>query len=62
MKGSAYYYEGSGINIFKFPVLLMEDLLKISGYPWEWLNKFLNLFIISKGGKYVYATCLIKDC
>ena len=46
-------------NIMKFPVLLLEHFLKKVSYPWTWLNSFLNLYIFSKGGQYVFATCQI---
>ncbi|MCD6420423.1 MAG: hypothetical protein J7L41_06925, partial [Synergistetes bacterium] len=42
-------------NIMKFPVLLLDHFLSIVSYPMEWLKKYLNLHILSKGGKYVYA-------
>ena len=29
--------------------------LTLPSYPMEWLKKYLNLYILSKGGKYVYA-------
>ena len=42
-------------NIMKFPVLLLDHFLSVVSYPMEWLKKYLNLHILSKGGKYVYA-------
>jgi len=42
-------------HILKFPVLLMENLLK---YAWLF-DQFLKFNIMSKGGKYVYTKCLI---
>ena len=43
-------------NIARFPTLLMEDLIRLAGYPYEWLRNFMNLYIFSKGGKYVWTT------
>ncbi len=42
-------------NIMKFPVLLLDHFLSVVSYPMEWLKKYLNLHVLSKGGKYVYA-------
>jgi transposase len=42
-------------NIARFPTLLLEHFLGVVSYPMEWLRKYLNLYIISRGGKYVYA-------
>ncbi len=42
-------------NIMKFPVLLLDHFLSVVSYPMEWLKKYLNLHILSKCGKYVYA-------
>ncbi len=39
----------------KFPVLLLDHFLSVVSYPMEWLKKYFNLHILSKGGKYVYA-------
>ncbi len=47
-------------NIARFPTLLLEHFLDVVSYPVEWLRKYLNLYIISRGGKYVYAQYLSK--
>jgi len=47
-------------NIMKFPVLLLEHFVKIVSFPWYWLNSFLNLYIFSKGGQYVYTQEIFK--
>ncbi len=44
------------LNIVRFPTLLLEDIRRVAGYPYEWLSKFVNLYIFSKGGKYVWAS------
>ncbi len=44
------------LNIVRFPTLLLEDIIRVAGYPYEWLSKFVNLYIFSKGGKYVWAS------
>ncbi|AEA34407.1 IS481 family transposase [Hippea maritima] len=43
-------------NIVRFPTLLLEDIIRVAGYPYEWLSKFVNLYIFSRGGKYVWTT------
>nr|WP_022671130.1 hypothetical protein [Hippea alviniae] len=42
-------------NIARLPTLLLEYFLSVVSYPMKWLRKYLNLYIISKSGKYVYA-------
>ena len=44
------------LNIVRFPTLLLEDIIRVAGYPYEWLSKFVNLYIFSRGGKYVWAS------
>nr|WP_041324012.1 hypothetical protein [Hippea maritima] len=46
-------------NIVRFPTLLLEDIIRVAGYPYEWLSKFVNLYIFSRGGKYVWITYLL---
>ena len=48
-------------NIVRFPTLLLEHFLGVVSYPMEWLRKYLNLHIISRGGKYVYAQCHMDE-
>ena len=44
------------LNIVRFPTLLLEDIIRVAGYPYEWLSKFVNLYTFSRGGKYVWAS------
>ena len=51
------------LNIYSFPVLLMEDILKAVGTGVEWLSKLnylteiINMLKLRKSGKYVHTTC-----
>ena len=54
------------LNIYSFPVLLMEDILMAVGTGIEWLGKLnylkglIDVLKLRKSGKYVHTTCRIN--
>ena len=51
------------LNIYSFPVLLMEDILRTAGTGVEWLSRLnylkelIDMLKLRKSGKYVRTTC-----
>ncbi len=51
------------LNIYSFPVLLMEDILRTAGTGVEWLSRLnylkglIDMLKLRKSGKYVHTTC-----
>ena len=51
------------LNIYSFPVLLMDDILRAAGTGVEWLSRLnylkglIDMLKLRKSGKYVHTTC-----
>ncbi len=45
-------------NIAVFPVILLEDLIKLTGSVMQWFKYYIFKKILPKlGGQYVFTTC-----